>query len=163
MPNKMGDGMNAQRLPIVMPKPMAIGLSFSSTHLKYKKNKTFNRNWNVPAGNGRRTMTDRTTYRRSLLLFSFFLSHKWNSKRSVIQPLFHIIAHYHPSYPIDKTEVTLGSSQVVLTGTGGATTLPPYLLDRSHWLWLVQWLVSTIRNRIMKTMAWVISRRSKFI
>jgi hypothetical protein len=34
IPKSIGDGMNAQRLPIVMPNPMAIGLSFSSTHLQ---------------------------------------------------------------------------------------------------------------------------------
>jgi hypothetical protein len=33
IPKSIGEGMKAQRLPIVMPNPMAIGLSFSSTHL----------------------------------------------------------------------------------------------------------------------------------
>lgn len=32
-PNKIGDGMNAARLIIVKPIPMATGLSLSSTHL----------------------------------------------------------------------------------------------------------------------------------
>lgn len=34
VPKSIGDGTNAQRLIIINPKPIATGLSFSSTHLK---------------------------------------------------------------------------------------------------------------------------------
>lgn len=36
-PNKIGEGMNANKLIIVNPKPIATVLSFSSTHLTETK------------------------------------------------------------------------------------------------------------------------------
>lgn len=43
-PNSIGEGMNANILINIRPNPMAIGLSFSSTHLNIKKISTTNFN-----------------------------------------------------------------------------------------------------------------------